>query len=399
MSTDVDLPVIPAPRAVQCPLHPPPEFARWRDEPGLRKVLYHGVPTWLVSRYHDIRAALVDPRLSAETFPDALKPESTDDTTPIMFARSDDPEHNRIRRMMTSDFTFRRCEAMRPHIQAIVDRFIGDMIAKGSPADLVHDFGLPVPSLVIALLLGVPEQDLGPFQQYTSAGLVAHATDEQKAQAFGSMYAYIEQLVDIKAREPGDDLISRLVVEQMNTGQINRATVVLSGITMLVAGHETTANMISLGTVALLENPAVFARLGETEDAAEIAQIVEEMMRYLSIVHCQVDRVATEDLELGGQQIRAGDHLLMNIPAGNWDAGFTENPEVFDVNRNTRGHVGFGYGAHNCIGANLARVEMQVAFATLARRLPSLRLAGPTDKLKFKGTSDIYGMEELPVAW
>jgi cytochrome P450 len=398
VSTDVDLPVIPAPRAARCPLHPPPEFAKWREEPGLRKVMYHGEPTWLVSRYQDIRSALVDPRLSAETFPDNLKPESTDDI-PIMFARADDPEHNRIRKMMASDFTFRRCETMRPQIQELVDRFIDDMIAKGPPADLVHDFGLPVPSLVIALLLGVPPEDLGPFQKYTSAGLEASASDEEKAQSFGSMYAYIEQLVDKKQREPGDDLISRLVVEQMQTGQINRATVVLSGITMLVAGHETTANMISLGTVALLEHPDIFKRLGETTDAAEIAQIVEEMMRYLSIVHCQVDRIATEDFELGGQPIRAGDHLLMNIPAGNWDAEFAENPEVFDISRNTRGHVGFGYGAHNCIGANLARVEMQVAFATLARRLPNLRLAVAPSELKFKGNSDIYGMVELPVAW
>ena len=122
-------------------------------------------------------------------------------------------------------------------------------------------------------------------------------------------------------------------------------------------------------------------------------------MRYLSIVHCGVDRVATEDFELGGQQIRTGDHILMNIPAGNLDAEFTKNPEVFDVERNTRGHVGFGYGAHNCIGANLARVEMQVAFATLARRLPNLRLAVPPGGLNFKGTSDIYGMAELPVTW
>lgn len=399
MSIETDLPVIPAPRAEHCPLHPPPEFARWREDAGLQRVLYHGEPTWLVSRYQDIRAALVDPRLSAQTFPENLKPDGADDDTPIMFARSDDPEHNRVRRMMTSDFTFRRCEAMRPQIQAIVDRFIDAMIAKGPPVDLVHDFGLPVPSLVIALLLGVPEADLGPFQEYTSAGLEAHATEEEKAQSFGSMYAYIEQLVDKKQRCPGDDLISRLVVDQMQTGQINRATVVLSGITMLVAGHETTANMISLGTVTLLEHPEVFQRLGDTDDNAQIAKIVEELMRYLTIVHCQVDRVAIEDFALAGQQIRVGDRVLMNLPAGNWDSEFTEHPERFDIERNTRGHVGFGYGVHQCIGANLARVEMQIAFATLARRLPGLRLAVPARELKFKGTSDIYGMSELPVSW
>ena len=180
MSTELDLPMIPAARASQCPLHPPAEFAKWRDGPGLQKVMYHGEPTWLVSRYRDIRAALVDPRLSAETIPEALKREGTDDSTRIIFARADDPEHNRIRKMMAADFTFRRCETMRPQIQALVDRFIDDMVANGPPSDLVRDFGLPVPSLVIALLLGVPLEDLGPFQRYTSAGLEANATADEK---------------------------------------------------------------------------------------------------------------------------------------------------------------------------------------------------------------------------
>ena len=167
---------------------------------------------------------------------------------------------------------------------------------------------------------------------------------------------------------------------------------------MMQAGHETTANMISLGTVALLEHPEVFARLGQTDDAAVIANAVEELMRYLSIVHAQVDRIATEDLILGGQQIRAGERLLMSLPAGNWDSEFIDSPETLDIARNTRGHVAFGYGTHQCIGANLARVEMQVAFATLARRLPGLRLAVPRHELKFKD-ADIYGMKELPVTW
>jgi cytochrome P450 len=148
----------------------------------------------------------------------------------------------------------------------------------------------------------------------------------------------------------------------------------------------------------LLENPDVFQRLGQTGDQAVVANIVEELMRYLSIVHSQVDRVATEDFVLGGQPIRAGDTVLMNIPAGNWDGEFADNPESFDADRNTRGHLGFGYGVHQCIGQNLARVEMQVAFATLARRLPGLRLAVPPEDLKFK-EADIYGMKGLPVSW
>jgi cytochrome P450 len=359
--------------------------------------MWNGQPTWIVSRYQDIRAALVDPRLSADTLSDLIRP-SSDESTPVIFARIDDPEHHRLRRMMTSQFTFRRTEAMRPQIQELVDQYLDAMIDKGPPADIVRDFGLPVPSLVIALLLGVPPEDLELFQHNSTAGLDVNSTDEEKAKGFIEMYVYIQELAARKEREPGDDLISRLITDYVPTGQLDHNTVAVNGVIMMLAGHETTANMISLGTVALLEHPEVFERLGQTDDAAVIANAVEELMRYLSIVHAQVDRVATEDLIIGGQQIRAGDRLLMNLPAGNWDGEFVDSPETLDIARNTRGHVAFGYGTHQCIGANLARVEMQVAFATLARRLPGLRLAVPPDELKFKD-ADIYGMKELPVTW
>ncbi len=359
--------------------------------------MYHGRPAWVVSRYQDIRAALVDPRLSADTIPEYLRQKNTDNT-PVMFARVDDPEHHRLRRMLTGDFTFRRCEAMRPQIRELVDHHLDEMIRNGAPADLVRDFALPVPSLVIALLLGVPSEDLASFQQYTAVGLDTRASDDEKAQAGAAMFGYLLELVARKEQDPADDLISRLVADYVVTGQLNRETAAFSGMTLLVAGHETSANMISLGTVALLEHPEVFKLLGDTDDHAVVANIVEELMRYLSIVHSQVDRVATEDFELGGQLIHAGDMVLMNIPAGNWDADFVDNPESFDVERNTRGHLGFGYGVHQCIGANLARVEMQSALTTLARRLPGLRLAVAPDDLKFK-EADIYGMKELPVSW
>jgi cytochrome P450 len=299
---------------------------------------------------------------------------------------------------MTSQFTFRRCEAMRPQIQELVDHYLGAMIDNGPPADIVRDFGLPVPSLVIALLLGVPPEDLGLFQHNTSLGLDTKSSEEQKAQAFATMFAYIQELVGRKEREPGGDLISRLVTDYVATGQLSRETAAMNAVIMMQAGHETTANMISLGTVALLEHRDVFERLGQTDDPAVIGNAIEELMRYLTIVHAQVDRIATEDLTIGGQLIRAGERVLMNLPAGNWDSEFVKEPETFDIDRNARGHLGFGYGVHQCIGANLARVEMQVAFATLARRLPGLRLAVSPDALQFKD-SDIYGMKELPVTW
>jgi cytochrome P450 len=398
-SPQTDLPVIPAPRAPGCPLAPPAEFAEWRDEPGLRRVMYQSRPAWVVSRYQEVRAALVDPRLSADTIPDSLVPKGSDEDAAVMFARIDDPEHHRLRRMMTRDFTFRRTDGMRPQIQEIVDRYLDEMIENGPHADLVRDFALPVPSLVIALLLGVPSADLEHFHRNTTVSLDTRSSDDEKAQAFGAMFTYIRELVDRKERDPRDDLMSRLVTDYVATGQLNRETAAMTGAIMMQAGHETTANMIALGTVALLQHPDVFERLGHTEDQAVIANIVEELMRYLTIVHSQVDRVALEDLTIGGQLIRAGDMLVMNLPAGNWDPDFVDDPETFDVDRNKRGHLGFGYGVHQCIGQNLARVEMQIAFATLARRLPGLRLETDLEMLQFKGESGIYGMKELPVTW
>ena len=390
---------MPVPRAAHCPLHPPAEFVNWREEPGLRRAMYHGQPAWIVSRYQDIRAALTDPRLSAETIPDSIKPSSAaDNNVPVIFARTDDPEHHRLRRMLTGNFTFRRCESMRPQIQELVDHFLGEMITTGPPADIVRDFGLPVPSLVIALLLGVPPEDLPLFQHHTTVGLDTRSSEEEKAHGFGAMYTYIQQLVYRKEREPTDDLISRLATEYIATGQLDHETAAMTGVIMMQAGHETTANMISLGTVALLQHPDIFKRLGQADDHAVIANIVEELMRYLTIVHSQVDRVAIEDLTIGGQLIRAGDWVLMNLPAANWDTEFVDNPDALDAERNTRGHLAFGYGVHQCIGANLARVEMQVAFATLARRLPGLKLAVSPGELRFK-EADIYGMKELPVTW
>ena len=384
-------------RAAGCPLAPPAEFESWRDEPGLRRARWNDDTVWSISRYEDIRAALVDARLSAATLPDLATP-SEDESAPPVFARIDDPEHHRLRRMMTGQFTFRRCEAMRPQIQKQVDHYLDTMIDTGPPADIVRDFGLPVPSMVIALLLGVPPEDLELFQHNTSAGLDVNSTEAERVQGFGEMYLYIQELVTRKERDPGDDLISRLLTDYVATGQLTRDTVAVNAVVMMLAGHETTANMISLGTVALLEHPEIYAMLGQTDDAAVIANTVEEMLRYLTIVHAQVDRIALEDLTIGGQLIRAGERVLMNLPAGNWDTTFTADPEKLDIHRNVRGHLAFGYGTHQCIGANLARVEMQVAFSSLARRLPGLRLAVPPEELKFKD-ADIYGMKELPVTW
>ena len=394
-----DLPLVPVPRDTRCPLQPPPDFAEWRASKGLRLASWRDKPTWVISRYEDIRAALTDPRLSANTIPEAMQTKSVDDNVPVIFARIDDPEHNRLRRMMTRDFTYRRAEAMRPQIQELVDGFLDEMIDAGPPADLVRDFALPVPSLVISLLLGVPYEDHEFFQHHSMKGLDSRSTAEEKAAAIGANFDYIWKLAALKEREPGDDLMSRLMTDYVAKGELSRETAVMNGVIMLQAGHETTASMIALGTVALLQHPGHFQRLRQTDDPALIANVVEELMRYLTIVHSTVDRVALEDLTIDGQLIRAGDQVLMNLPAGNWDPGFVDNPESLDIDRNPRGHLGFGFGVHQCIGQNLARVELQVALTTLARRLPDLRLAVPLEELSFAGEQEIYGIHELPVTW
>jgi cytochrome P450 len=394
-----DLPFIPLPRSPGCPLAPPTEFAEWRESEGLQLASWHGRPTWIISRYDDIKAALVDPRLSADTIPDELKATSSDNKVPQIFPRIDDPEHNRLRRMMTRDFTFRRADAMRPQIQELVDGFLDSMIATGPPADLVRDFALPVPSLVISLLLGVPYEDHEFFQRQSTAGLDSRSTNEEKAVAIGEIFGYVFELVGRKEREPGDDLISRLITDHVATGALSRETAAMNAVIMLQAGHETTASMISLGTLALLQHPGQLARLRETDDPAVVANLVEELMRYLSIVHSLVERVAVEDLTIAGQQIHAGDFVLMNLPAGNWDTAFVEHPDTLDIDRNARGHLGFGFGVHQCIGQNLARAELQIALATLARRLPGLRLAVPLEELRFQNEQEIYGISALPVAW
>jgi cytochrome P450 len=394
-----DLPVIPRPRAAGCPLAPPAEFADWRNAAGLRRVIWQGRPTWVISRYQDIRSALIDPRLSADTIKARLRAKSADDVFPVIFARIDDPEHNRLRRMMTRDFTVRRAEGMRPQIQEMVDGFLDTMIENGPPGDLVRGFALPVPSTVISLLLGVPYRDHEFFQEHSTIGLDSRSSEDEKAASIGALFGYMFDLVALKEREPGDDLISRLITDYVAVGQLSRETAAMNGLILLQAGHETTASMIALGTVALLQRREIFERLSQTDDQAVIANLVEELMRYLTIVHSQVDRVAIEDLTIGGELIRAGEFVLMNLPAGNWDGDFADHPEDLDIDRNTRGHLGFGYGVHQCIGQNLARVEMQIALATLARRLPGLRLAVPFEDLRFQNEQEIYGIEELPVTW
>ncbi|MET9819090.1 cytochrome P450 [Streptomyces sp. NPDC006355] len=400
MNDHTALPTYPGERDLRCPFDPPKEQADWLRAEGLQRVMWHGEPLWAVSRHEDIRAVLGDPRFSADFkrpgFPGAT---TADQNEPPIFPRMDDPEHARLRMMLTKDFTVKRVERMRPDVQKMADDFLDQMIAKGQPADLVHDYALPIPSLVISLLLGVPYSDHAFFQQHSLTLHETDATEQDKRAAKGALFGYLLELVRRKEREPGDDLISRLISERVATGELTHEAAAMNGIILLIAGHETTSNMIALGTLALLEHPDQAAKIRDTDAPAVVANAVEELLRYLTVPQDNVVRMALEDVTVGGQLVKAGEGLVINLPAGNRDTAFIDRPEVLDVDRNVRGHVAFAYGIHQCLGQSLARMELQVALPTLLRRLPGLRLAVPLEDLSFRHDMALYGVRELPVAW
>lgn len=398
-TSNTEFPAFPGVRSARCPFDPPAEHADWREGAGLRQVLWRGKPTWAVSRYADIREALSDPRLSADDrTPGFPVPAASGPDIPQAFIRMDDPEHAQLRRMLTGEFTVKRMQKLRPRIQQQVDHFLDQMISEGQPADLVQAYALPVPSMVISLMLGVPYTDHEFFQRHSTTAITANASNEEKQAASMALFGYLADLVARKEREPADDLISRQLL-RVAAGEISRETVMVNAATVLVAGHETTANMIALGTLALVKNPAQATRIRDTDDPAVVANAVEELLRYLTIPQDAVFRVATEDLVLGGQLVRAGEALIMNLPAANRDETFTAQPDTVDIDRDTRGHLAFGYGTHQCLGQSLARVELQIALPALLRRLPNLRLVTPLEQLKFRNDTITYGVHALPVAW
>lgn len=309
----------------------------------------------------------------------------------------DDPEHQRQRRMMIPSFTLKRAGGLRPAIQRIVDGLLDTMIEQGPPADLVPAFALPVPSMVICDVLGVPYADHEFFEEQ-SRRLLRGPTAADSQGARDRLEEYLGGLVDAKARqsEPGDGVLDDLVHQQLSQGTLERADVVSLAVILLVAGHETTANMISLGTFTLLQNPGRLAEL--RADPALLPAAVEELMRMLSIAD-GLARVALQDIEIDGTTIRAGEGVFFSTSVINRDPGQYEEPDALDFHRPTRHHVAFGFGIHQCLGQNLARAELEIALGTLLTRLPGLRLAAPAEKIPFKPGDTIQGMLELPVTW
>lgn len=390
----------PLPTERRCPFSQPEGLAEIRETaPISRATFASGREAWLVTGFAEVRSILRDPRFSVRIPGSLHESEAAAKTLPGRGSLlwQDAPDHDVDRKILAQEFTVRRMNLLRPNITRIVEDHLDALIADGAPTDLVEKFAIPVPSMVISDLFGVPEADREQFQD-AAASLMTLDLDAEAVQAAGmavSMTVY--KLIQHKREHPGDDLISALLAHDDPDGIMTDEFLVTMAATLLIAAHDTTACMIGLGTALLLNNPDQFALLRENPDL--VGGAVEEMLRYLTIAQRGAERVAIEDVTIGTASIKAGDQVAVHLPAANFDPTVVENPDVFDITRRPTPHVAFGFGSHQCIGQQLARIELQVVFEALVRKLPTLTLAADVDRIPFRHDMVFYGVHELPVTW
>ncbi|GIF04179.1 cytochrome P450 [Actinoplanes siamensis] len=388
-----------------CPFDPPEELRRLRAEAPVRRMRFPtGDLGWLLTGYDEVRALLADPRVSSRRTRAShpvreLPPEAEEivRVQPGHFIAQDAPDHTRYRRLLTGHFTVRRVRALTGRIEEIVDDHLTAMAAGTPPVDLMQAFALPLPSLVICETLGVPYAERQMFQRRAAA--LISTTDDVTVirRSQREMLEYMSDLLRAKRAEPGDDLLSGLVTRSDAEGPLTDEELVNIANLLLVAGHETTANMIAMGVLTLLRHPGQLAALCDDPDLTDRA--VEELLRYVTIPQHGVVRTATGDIEIGGKRILAGETIVASLPAANRDPARFADPDTLDVSRQSPAHLSFGHGVHQCLGQQLARVEMRVAFRALLQRFPTLRLAVPFEQLRMRTDSFVLGIHELPVAW
>ena len=362
---------------------------------------------WLLTRHADVHSVLRDARFSVDRrrarivrdnmdrlpIGMALGPEGGLRTMLVM----DPPDHTRVRGLVSKAFTPRRVAALRPRIEQIIDELLAEPVERGS-MDLISDFAAPLPAIVIAELLGVPAEDHREFKQWSSA-LVSSvgagnplAMREQFEKAFGQLLDYLRGVIAERRKAPADDLISGMIEAQEERDALSDVELVATSNLLLLAGHETTTNLLGNGTLALLRNPDELARL--RADRALLPSAIEELLRYDSPVQATV-RVATQDVELGGHAIPAEALVITGIGAANRDPAVFRDPDRLDLGRAENHHLSFGFGVHFCLGASLARLEAELAFGALLERLPRLELAG--DAVSYRSNLILRGLNALPV--
>jgi cytochrome P450 len=401
-----------------CPFDPPPGLEARRGQGAVQPLaLLNNAQAWLVTGFEEARGVLADVRFSSDRvrYRDATQiqphevaemaaaaergepvcPAAIENRADGMFVFMDPPEHTRLRRLLTGQFTVRRMKALESRITEIAVEHIEAMLAAGSEADLVPAYALPIPSLVICELLGVDYADRADFQENTATALNSNAGDDERARAGAELYAFMARLIEAKRAAPADDILSGLIHEA--DPPLSDAQLVDVALVLLGAGHETTANMLALGVFALLENPAQLAVL--RADPGLIDNTIEELLRYLSIIQLGVTRIATENITVGGVDIPAGATVVIATPEINRDPGYWSDPDRLDLSRPRSPHLAFGHGIHQCLGQQLARIEMRVGFTELFDRVPNLRLATAATEVPLRNDMLIFGVHSLPVTW
>jgi cytochrome P450 len=402
-SASVDeLPAFPMAR--ECPFSPPRAYQQMREERPVAPVrLWNGQRAWLVSRFDDVRKVLADKRVSNNVlhpgFPVLYAARSAvfkQYDEPPYFHFMDPPEHTEHRRMFTQDFSVNRVRGMEAEIRSVVDELIDEMLARADrSADFVKAIALPIPTRVIARILGIPYADVVELQGMMDATSGFNRDPEAAKSSYARLNDYVSELIAQQEAHPSTGAISRLISDQMQPGNLGRPELIRVILFLLIVGHETTASMIALGTLMLLEHEE--QRMKLTEDPSLMPNAVEELLRYLSIVHLTTCRVALEDIEIGGETIKAGEGIVALVSSANRDASQFETPDVLDITRDARAHVAFGFGVHQCLGQTLARLELRITLDSILRRIPSLELAQSIDDLQFKGY--INGVQSMMVAW
>jgi len=395
-----DLPFYPMPSESR--LHPPPRLAELQAKcPVTRVRIWNDMQPWLFTRYDDVCAILRDPRASADSsaagYPSTSLAVAQTRTAFPTFLAMDAPDHLFYRRMVAGWFTTARTEARRAEITELVDEALDELLAMQPPVNFVEAFALVVPSRMIAKLLGVPYADQEFFSRShtLTSGL---STAEEVATATAEMREYLDDLVTAKERDPGDDLLSQLIVRHARKGEISHDQVVATARLLLTGGHDTTASMTALGTLILLLHPDQMARL--RADRSLLPGAVEEMLRFFTITHLGRRRVAVADLERAGVTARAGEGIIADHKMANRDPRKFAEPNTFDISRNTMGHVAFGVGPHQCLGQQLARVELQVIFERLLTQVPGLHLVGGIEDVLWKDEGVVtLGLDEMVVGW
>jgi cytochrome P450 len=378
-----------------------PFYAQLRkQEPVTRVRLPFGEEAWLATRYHDVKVVLGDPRFSRAASVGRDEPRTTPGQIGGGMLSLDPPDHSRLRRLVAKAFTARRVEFLRPDTTAIADELIDDMLAAGPPADLVEEFATPLPVRVICRLLGVPPTDQALFRIWSEAIVSTTSLPPERILEYrDNLHQYMAGLIAQRRVAPTDDLIGALVqARDEDNDRLTEEELVEMAAGLLAAGHETTVTQIPNFLYVLLTTPDQLALLRSRPDLVPAA--VEELLRYVPLgVASSFARYATEDLELGGVRIRAGEPVLGSLSSANRDGEVFPEPDRVDLARPHNPHIGFGHGVHHCVGAQLARMELQVALGVLLRRLPGLALAVGEADLKWKSGLLVRGLRSLPVTW